>query len=636
MSPTSPPTAIDPVSPAPDQDLSSLIAQLSAIRAEMVAASAGVPTTVDEGFRASASNLLHYLALRHRDLRPLQRRLAELGLSSLGRSESHVLASVEAVLATLYRLSGSEWQAGDPAADAPGFQQGPELLRDHTERLLGKPLAPHNAHIMVTMPAEAADDYRLVYDLMASGMDCMRINCAHDGPETWSRMIENLRRAEQALGQRCKVSMDLGGPKLRTGPLMPGPAVVKIRPRRDAFGKVREPARIWLWSDPGSQEPPASCDGCLRVATDWLQAVTPGATVHCRDARGARREFRVVDKLGDGCWLEGRKTAYFTNGTALRYRAGSGQIHTTVLKDVPAREVSILLFPQDMLILTADTEPGRQATRDGAQRILTPAMIGCTLPEVLRQARPGEEVWFDDGKIGGEVESVRNNQLHIRITHALPGGSRLRADKGINFPGSDLQLPAMTSKDVRDLEFIARHADMVALSFANTVEDIVNLKRHLKRIGETQPAIILKIETVKGFRNLPAMLLEAMSGPACGVMIARGDLAVEAGFARLAEVQEEILWLSEAAHVPVIWATQVLENMAKTGAPTRAEITDAAMARRAECVMLNKGPHVVAAVHTLNNILRRMQGHQLKKQSMLRELSLAGAYTPVACGPETG
>lgn len=121
------------------------------------------------------------------------------------------------------------------------------------------------------------------------------------------------------------------------------------------------------------------------------------------------------------------------------------------------------------------------------------------------------------------------------------------------------------------------------------------------------------------------MLLTAMRSPRCGVMIARGDLAVESGFERLAEVQEEILWLCEAAHVPVIWATQVLESLAKEGLPSRAEITDAAMGHRAECVMLNKGPHMLAAVRVLDDILRRMQSHQTKKRAMLRELRLAHA-----------
>ena len=94
----------------------------------------------------------------------------------------------------------------------------------------------------------------------------------------------------------------------------------------------------------------------------------------------------------------------------------------------------------------------------------------------------------------------------------------------------------------------------------------------------------------------------------------------------MAEVQEEILWICEAAHCPVIWATQVLENLAKQGIPSRAEITDAAMGNRAEAVMLNKGPHILRAVQTLDDILQRMEAHQIKKQSMMRQLSLARTF----------
>jgi pyruvate kinase len=109
-------------------------------------------------------------------------------------------------------------------------------------------------------------------------------------------------------------------------------------------------------------------------------------------------------------------------------------------------------------------------------------------------------------------------------------------------------------------------------------------------------------------------------------MIARGDLAVECGWERLAELQEEILWICEAAHLPAIWATQVLEGLAKYGRPTRAEITDAAMGVRAECVMLNKGPHAVEAVRSLDDILGRMEAHHSKKSSMLRPLHVARAF----------
>ena len=134
---------------------------------------------------------------------------------------------------------------------------------------------------------------------------------------------------------------------------------------------------------------------------------------------------------------------------------------------------------------------------------------------------------------------------------------------------------------------------------------------------------MLKIENRQAFESLPALLLASLRGSASGVMIARGDLAVELGWERLAEVQEEILWMCEAAHLPVVWATQVLETLAKTGLPSRAEITDAAMAVRAECVMLNKGPHILEAVRVLRDILDRMRDHQMKKRPMLRRLQLA-------------
>lgn len=134
---------------------------------------------------------------------------------------------------------------------------------------------------------------------------------------------------------------------------------------------------------------------------------------------------------------------------------------------------------------------------------------------------------------------------------------------------------------------------------------------------------MLKIETHQAFERLPGLMLAAMRQHPVGIMIARGDLAVECGYERLAEVPEEILWLCEAAHLPVIWATQVLESLAKKGQPSRAEIKDAAMGERAECVMLNKGPHIVAAVSVLDDILRRMQDHQSRKSSRLRRLHLS-------------
>jgi len=138
---------------------------------------------------------------------------------------------------------------------------------------------------------------------------------------------------------------------------------------------------------------------------------------------------------------------------------------------------------------------------------------------------------------------------------------------------------------------------IVGLSFVSRAHEVQQVNAYLDEHGRPDIGMILKIEKRRAFEHLPGMLLAALGGERpSGVMIARGDLAVECGYERLAEVQEEILWLCQAAHVPVIWATQVLDQLAKTGRPSRAEITDAAMGVHAECVMLNKGPQIVQAI----------------------------------------
>lgn len=607
-------------------DVVEVLRELSAIRADMVADST-LPEqrfgAVHVNYRDSARNLLHYLALRRRDLRPLQLRLAALGLSSLGRAESHVLATVDTVLNVLRRLAGNEGQVKEK--EAVDFAAGQRLLGEHTTSLLGHSPCGRGVRIMVTMPTEAGDDYALVHDLLQQGMDCMRINCAHDDAATWGRMIEHLRRAEQALGRSCRVVMDLAGPKLRTGPLVPGPAVVRARPRRDTLGRVTAPARVWLTTDDALRPPPSPADACLPVSADWLACLREGEKVKLTDARDARRVLTVVEVTADGCWAETSQTTYFVPGTVLRHqrKAAKGGNRKTCVGVLPPTENAISLGRGDLLILTRDLRPGQPATVDSKGHLQSPPTIGCTIPEVFDDVRTGDAIWFDDGKIGGIVEKVEPTQVLVRVTQSRLQGQKLRADKGINLPDSDLRLPALTAKDIEDLAFVARHADIVELSFANCAGDVESLQQHLARLGNKQPAIVLKIETRRGFENLPEILLTAMRSPCCGVMIARGDLAVECGFERLAEVQEEILWICEAAHVPVIWATQVLETLAKQGMPSRAEITDAAMGHRAECVMLNKGPHMVSAVQVLDDILRRMQAHQSKKQSMLRELRLA-------------
>ena len=612
-------------------EIEDLLKELSAIRAEMVAAPDMSSPGLDEvhsNYRESARNFLHYLALRRHDLRPLQLRLAALGLSSLGRAESHALAAIDAVLGVLRRMADPSWQTSSEKRELVDFAKGQQLLSELTESLFGSAPKGRGVRIMVTMPSEAADNYLLVQNLLQQGMDCMRINCAHDDAAAWLRMIEHLRQAERSLGRPCRIVIDLAGPKLRTGPMEPGPSVVRIRPRRDVYGRVSSPARVWLTPETSPNPPPSPASACLQVPTTWLDRIRAGDRVKFTDARDSSRAFEIVEVTDHGCWAEATKTAYIVPSTVLRHEHGieESDDHKCSVCNLPSGPNAIPLKPGDLLILTRDLAPGSPATNDVERKILTPAVIGCTIPEVFNDVRAREAIWFDDGEIGGVVEQVENSRVLVRITQVRSPGVKLRGDKGINLPESALRLAAMTSKDLEDLTFVAQHADIVELSFANTPRDVELLQRQLTRLGGRQPAIVLKIETRRGFENLPDMLLTAMRAPCCGVMIARGDLAVECGFERLAEVQEEILWICEAAHVPVIWATQVLETLAKDGIPSRAEITDAAMGERAECVMLNKGPHIQQALRVLDDILQREQSHHSKKSSMLRHLILADHF----------
>jgi pyruvate kinase len=365
----------------------------------------------------------------------------------------------------------------------------------------------------------------------------------------------------------------------------------------------------------------------------WLTTLVVGDRIDFVDARGARRFLWVVRADGDGCWAEAIRTAYVTPGTELgiaNRAAPENSLTTTTARvgNLPSGEQALLLKPGDTLILTRELLPGSPARyRAGDQKeLLAPARIGCTLPDIFDDVRAGERIWLDDGKIGGTIEAVEPGEIHVRITHARARGEKLRADKGINLPDSSLRLPALTQKDIADLPFVAAHADIVGYSFVRAAADVYELEAHLTRVGGEHLGIVLKIETRQAFEQLPNLLLAAMRTPRDGVMIARGDLAIECGYERMAEIQEEILWVCEAAHVPVIWATQVLEGLAKDGQPSRAEISDAAIGQRAECVMLNKGPHILRAVRTLDDILCRMQAHQSKKRSMLRPLELARRF----------
>lgn len=570
-------------------------------------------------FRRSAANLVHYRAIRQHDIRDLQTRLGHLGLTRLARAQGHMLASLlntRSILQAMIRNKPVEFDDGFVS-----IKRAEKLLRSHTKALFGNRSKGRRVRIMVTLASDAAQDYQLVHDLVSAGMNSARINCAHDGPDVWLAMIENVRRASEQLRRKVKICMDLGGPKIRTGPIRPGPRVASYSPRRDALGRVTGPGVVWL--APPETECPEEADTHIPVSAAWVDGTAEGDEIFFIDTRGKRRKLEVVRKEAAGCWANGYDRSFVITGSTLHRNEWDAEGEPVGL--IPPKEERLLLRVGDILILHRDPSDGEPAELDQDGNVTQPAHVSCTNHDVFHSVQVGAKVRFDDGKIEGKVLSVETGErLEIGITYTKAEGQRLAADKGVNFPDTRLQLSGLTAKDREDLEFVVAHADVVNMSFVNSPKDVEDLIDEIERLGaRDRIGVVLKIETQAGFNNLTEILLTAMRVHPVGVMIARGDLAVETGWENMALIQEEILGLCGAAHVPEVWATQVLENLAKKGLPSRAEVTDAASSLQAECVMLNKGPHIVRAVSMLDTILKTMRDYRHEKAPMLPPLTMA-------------
>lgn len=570
-------------------------------------------------FHKSIRNLIHYLALRHFDIRDMQKTLGTLGISRLGKTESHVMAGMNAVENNIRRFMGIGDLINQEAEVS--FLEGKAILEKHAEELLGNKPKNRRVRIMVTFPSEASEDYELVLGLLKAGMNCARINCAHDNAEAWGKMVAHLQKAKEETGLPCKICMDLGGPKLRVGAMVQGPKVVHLSPPRDPLGKIMGTYQVWI--APEEIEPTKDAHAHLPLNTDFVQSLEVGDELRFEDTRHKKRVLTIIGKEEQGCWAESDDNAYLITGTPITHFRKEKILQETELGELPPVEQKIILNIGDTLLIHKDERPGEPAKYDEQGNLLEIAHVSCPLPSLYKDLRPSEVVLLDDGSIEGIVKSVSEDEIYVEITYAKEGGSKLKAEKGINLPDSNLRLSGLTEKDREDLVFVVENADVVNMSFVNNAQDVEDLLEELKRLQAREDfGIILKIETQKAVINLPSILIAAMKFHPVGVMIARGDLAVECGWKNLAEVQEEILRICEAAHVPNVWATQVLETLAKKGRPSRAEITDAAMSQRAECVMLNKGPYITHAIHMLDDILQTMQSYQEKKAPMLPTLKL--------------
>lgn len=555
---------------------------------------------VDDRYRLSARNLLRYVALRQKDLRKLQIELGNYGLT-LSQCERHVLRNLREVIA---RTDLTAELKEPDQSETISWSEAKHLLHTHSRAVFGLPekLAPasepHQA-IMVTasFPLSLAE----CRDIIAAGATVLRINTAHDTPDEWRTMCDNWREASAASGRSTRIMTDIAGPKLRTGRVrMPSP-VLKFKPLRAYDGAVLKPFRVRLENGPECQ-----------IGDDYwvIPHLSPGGKIILRDSRGRQRSFDIQEDP-DELFIQGERTCYLKKDCVLKCISASGETASYRVSKIIGGESEGFLSSGDRLQLLSP-----QAYEQAKTAL---PLVECLEPNIFKELHVGQIVSFDDGRINCRVTAVSNAAAELAVEQSVKSNVRLRSDKGINTPGMTPSLPLLSPEDLIALRFALEHTDIVSFSFIRNPSDIETISKALSEL--TAPAdfpVILKIETADAFSNLPAILLTAMRHYPVSLMIARGDLAVEVGYMRSGEVQEQILSLAEAAHIPVVLATEVLSNLLSSGSPSRAEVTDAAMSVRAECVMLNKGPFVVEAVRSLRDILLRMQLHRYKNLEIFR------------------
>ncbi|MGB0522969.1 MAG: pyruvate kinase [Flammeovirgaceae bacterium] len=557
----------------------------------------------------SARNLIHYRKLRTFDLSEIQKRLQKLGLTRLMSDELHVLASLLKARGALKTLSKEKSKA--PAQSSLSMREGRRTMTKNTKRLFGYRSRGRRVRIMVTQPTQAAYDYQMVYDMVKNGMNCARVNCAHDSPEVWEKIITNIRKASKKLGRKVKIAMDLAGPKIRTGVITPGMKVRKFTPERDESGNIVSPAVISLVTEITENTEPNT----LPFTADWLQKLAVGDEFSLTDTRHKKRRLKVVEVSAAQIIIHAYETSYIGTGTVLT--CTNRDLEAGVVMELPPVERALVLRVGDTLTITKEAIPGEPAEFNEDGHILKGAHISCQVPTVFEKIKEGDSVMFDDGKIGSVITAIFPDRFEVKITSAKEKGSKLKAEKGINFPNTNLGISGLTEKDRTDLAFVVKHADVVNFSFVNAKEDVEDLFAELEKWDALHElGIIFKIETKFAFDNLLDIILTGMKTRKVGVMIARGDLAVEVGWDKIGKIQQEILMLCKAAHVPVVWATQVLENLAKKGLPSRSEITDASSSLKAECVMLNKGAYINNVLLLLSEILSDMENFHDKLPKM--------------------
>ncbi len=227
-----------------------------------------------------------------------------------------------------------------------------------------------------------------------------------------------------------------------------------------------------------------------------------------------------------------------------------------------------------------------------------------------KDVKPGERILLDDGKLMFEVLSTNGkDQVRAKVIQGGP----LKSKKGVNLPNTNISLPALTEKDVKDAIFaISKQVDWIALSFVRFSQDLIDLQNLIKEHTEQKIPIIAKIEKPEAVENIDKIVSYCD-----GLMVARGDLGVEVPAQEVPLIQKQLVLRAKKARIPVIIATQMMETMITSLTPTRAEVNDVAnsVMDGADAVMLSGetsvGNYPVEVIAKMTSILKSVEGSEL-------------------------
>lgn len=437
----------------------------------------------------SVKNFVHYLAVRSVNLVQFQKKLEATGLYFYPTSTNAVLHYILNLKSIINRMLQKEQEDHNLSFLTPA--EARIIHKKNAIALFGFKKNNRKTSIMVTQPTIAATDRQFTKKLLKSGINCVRINCAHDDKNVWEKIIENIKEEDPD----CKIIMDLAGPKLRTGEMKPQSKIIHISPKKTA-DKKKKTAKIWLIPSGKIHKVGQKANAIIQVNNKWLKKTQPGDYLTFIDAKGKNRKIEITEIEGNGRWGVCHKSAYITTGTLINvFFKGKENAEEHTFHEFYTLDNFISLKKGDFLSLTKNNIPGEPAIYSPKQKLIKPAHISCTLPQIFDFVNVGEPIFFDEGKIEGVIKEKDDERILVKIVYPLKD-KKLRANKGINLPKSKLKIEGLTQKDKNDLRFVTQHANTVNFSFVNNRQDVENLLNEIKKIKKPM-GVVLKIETVE-------------------------------------------------------------------------------------------------------------------------------------------